>query len=116
MAWAGRSLGPPGTCSGAECSLRSASWPKAEPPCVRHRREELTSGTLTLTLTLTLTPTLGARSSRAARRVTSRPSCAHRRSGRAAPAWPSNPNPNPGPNPDPNPNPNPNPNPDQAPA
>ena len=37
LAEAGRSLGQPGACSGAERSLRCASWPKHEPACLRHR-------------------------------------------------------------------------------
>eukprot|EP00964_Phaeocystis_antarctica_P130855 scaffold94734_cov45-Phaeocystis_antarctica.AAC.1 len=56
----GRSSGQPGSSSGAERSLRRASWPKAEPPCFR----QLTpTPTLPLTLTLTLTRCGGARRS-----------------------------------------------------
>ena len=38
--------GPPRACSGAESSLRSASWPKAEPAWFRHRLPGLSSSDL----------------------------------------------------------------------
>ena len=39
LAEVGPSLGQPAACSQAESSLRSASWPKAEPACVPHRQQ-----------------------------------------------------------------------------
>ena len=37
LAEAGRRLGQPAACCGTDSGLRSASWPRPEPPCFPHR-------------------------------------------------------------------------------